>query len=137
MTDSNISSNNKKEKDQKVTVSVNPNPTMQALTETQDLNADLTLARTQLADQLALTKEYSSKINSLDQEIAHLKDDRAKLQNQQDVIFKSFQDLYKMYEELYNQVISSNTALTITSGKLAEALVRCKFTIPQQEQPQQ
>lgn len=115
---------------------INPNPTMIALTETQELSADLNTARQQLQDQLKLTQEYSTKINSLDQEIAHLKDERAKLEQQRDNLFKTFQDLYKAHEDLYNQVITSNTALTITTGKLAESLVRCKFTIPQQEQQQ-
>lgn len=77
-----------------------------------------------------------TKINRLDIQIANLKDENAKLDNIKENLLKSFQELYSLYQQLYEQVTSSNTALTITAGKLAEVLVRTKFTIPQQEQPQ-
>lgn len=77
-----------------------------------------------------------TKINRLDIQIANLKDENAKLENIKENLLKSFQELYSLHQQLYDQVISSNTALTITAGKLAEVLVRTKFTIPQQEQPQ-
>ena len=77
-----------------------------------------------------------TKINRLDIQIANLKDENAKLENIKENLLKSFQELYTLYQQLYDQVTSSNTALTITAGKLAETLVRTKFTIPQQEQPQ-
>jgi len=77
-----------------------------------------------------------AKVNKLDIEIAHLKDEVAKQQQINQNLLKSFQELYTTYSQLYDQVITSNTALTITTGKLAESLVKYKFTIPQQEQPQ-
>lgn len=76
-----------------------------------------------------------TKINRLDIQVANLKDENAKLEQIKQSLLKSFQDLYSIYSQLYDQVISSNTALTITTGKLAESLVHYKFTIPQQEQP--
>jgi len=75
-----------------------------------------------------------AKITKLDIEIAKLKDDKAKLEQIKDNLFQTFQDLYNQYQQLYDQVVNSNTALTITTGKLAESLVKCKFTIPQAEQ---
>jgi predicted nuclease with TOPRIM domain len=75
-----------------------------------------------------------NKVNKLDLEIAKLKDEKGKLEQTNQNIIKSFQDLYNTYIQLYDQVTNSNTALTITAGKLAEALVKCKFTIPQAEQ---
>lgn len=77
------------------------------------------------------------KINRLDIQVAHLTDDLAKQKQINDNLLKTFQELYNLNQQLYDQVVSSNTALTITTGKLAESLVRYKFTIPQQEQSQQ
>jgi predicted nuclease with TOPRIM domain len=77
-----------------------------------------------------------NKINKLDVEIAKLKDDNGKLELTNQNIIKSFQDLYNSYTQLYDQVTNSNAALTITAGKLAESLVKCKFTIPQAENQQ-
>lgn len=74
-------------------------------------------------------------VNRLDIEVARLKDELAKQHQINNNLLKTFQDLYSVYSQLYDQVISSNTALTITTGKLAESLVHYKFTIPQQEQP--
>jgi hypothetical protein len=77
-----------------------------------------------------------NKVNRLDIEIAKLKDDNGKLELTNQNIIKSFQDLYNSYTQLYDQVTNSNAALTITAGKLAESLVKCKFTIPQAENQQ-
>jgi SMC interacting uncharacterized protein involved in chromosome segregation len=77
-----------------------------------------------------------NKVNRLDIEIAKLKDDTGKLELTNQNIIKSFQDLYNSYTQLYDQVTNSNAALTITAGKLAESLVKCKFTIPQAENQQ-
>jgi DNA-binding MltR family transcriptional regulator len=74
-------------------------------------------------------------VGRLDREVARLKDENVKQEQINQNLLKSFQDLYSIYSQLYDQVISSNTALTITTGKLAESLVRFKFIIPQQEQP--
>ena len=71
------------------------------------------------------------KINKLDIEIAKLKDDKAKTDKINENLIQSFQDLYNQYIQLYDQVTNSNAAIVITSGKLAEALVKFKFIIPQ------
>ena len=75
-----------------------------------------------------------NKVNKLDLEIARLKDEKGKLEQTNQNIIKSFQDLYNCYIQLYDQTTNSNAALTITAGKLSEALVKYKFTIPQAEQ---
>jgi len=75
-----------------------------------------------------------TKVNKLDIEIAKLKDEKGKLEQTNQNIVKSFQDLYNNYIQLYDQVTNSNTALAITLGKLSESLVKYKFTIPQQGQ---
>jgi|SRR5690242_6419289 len=80
--------------------------------------------------------EERKKINKLDIEIASLKDGIAKQEQINKNLLEQFRELYGSYQQLYDQVISSNTALTITTGKLAESLVRYKFTIPQAEQQQ-
>lgn len=78
--------------------------------------------------------EEREKIHRLDVTIAHLKDELGKQQQANENLLKTFQELYNLNQQLYDQVISSNTALTITTGKLAESLVRYKFILPQQEQ---
>ena len=115
-------------------LTTNPNPTYVSLTKEEDLAADLEQARTQIATLKSERDDMAHKINSLDKEIAKLRDDNAKFEMTKQNLFRKFQDLYNAYQQLYDQVISSNTALTITSGKLAESLVRCKFILPQQEQ---
>ena len=114
-------------------IGINPNPTYVPLTEAQDLSADLEEARQQITYLKSERDSLAGKINQLDIEVAHLKDERSRLEQQRDNLFQNFKDLYSLYQQLYDQVISSNTAVTITAGKLSEALVRCKFTIPQQE----
>lgn len=78
--------------------------------------------------------EEREKIHRLDVTIASLKDEVGKQKQINENLLKTFQELYNLNQQLYDQVISSNTALTITTGKLAESLVRCKFILPQQEQ---
>ena len=83
-----------------------------------------------------IDKEIAHTVGNLDREIARLKDENAKLEQTNQNIIKSFQDLYNCYIQLYDQITNSNAALTITAGKLSEALVKYKFTIPQQDQQQ-
>jgi chromosome segregation ATPase len=137
-------------------VSTNPNPTMVELSDAQELNTDLEEARKQIKqlkqvvdtqatviDQRDLAidsqsrtiSDLSQRIGSLDKEVAQLKDDKGKAEMQRDSILETFNNLYGNYQQLYDQVINASTALSITSGKLAEALIKNKFTIPQAGQP--
>ena len=117
-------------------IGINPNPTMVALTETEELNADLTEARLQIATIKSERDQLASKITQLDIEIAHLKDAIGRQSKINDNLLDTFKELYAKHQDLYDQIITSNTALTITAGKLSESLVRSKFTIPQAEQQQ-
>ena len=76
-----------------------------------------------------------NKVNKLDIEVAHLKDELSRQRQVNEALVKTFNEIYSMYQQLYDQVINSNTALAITVGKNAESLVKFKFTLPQQEQP--
>lgn len=141
------------QKEQKVTY--NPNPTYQSLTETEALNADLEEARMQIAtikkerDTLANTlserdkaidsmtqssEEMRLMIGKLDKEQAQLKDSYQSEQKKNENMFRSFEELYNKYLGLYEQISSTIAANSITTGKLAEALVRHKFTIPEAQQ---
>ena len=106
------------------------------LTEIESLQQDLNEARLQITTLKAQVDDTAGTVNLLDKEIAKLKDEKGKLEQQNDNMFKSFQDLYNTYLQLYDQVANTQTALTITGGKLAESLIKYKFTIPQQEQQQ-
>jgi chromosome segregation ATPase len=129
---------------------------MVELSNEQELNSDLEEARKEIAmmkaqvsnaagiiDQREFTidsqsrsiAEMGEKITSLDKEVAQLKDDKGKLEMQRDSLLDTFNNLYTNYQQLYDQVINASTALSITSGKLAESLIKSKFTIPQTGQP--
>lgn len=116
-------------------IGINPNPTMQPLTHIEDLNADLEQARIQIETLKQERDSIANTVNRLDRDLAQQKDKTAEQERIAQTLLKSFNDLYSIYSQLYDQVITSNTALTITAGKLSEALVKYKFTIPQQEKP--
>ena len=120
------------EKPQKL--GINPNPTYISLTHEEELNADLEQARMQITTLKEERDAIAGTVNRLDRELASQKDETAKQEQINQALVKSFNDLYSMYQQLYDQVITSNTALAITTGKLAESLVKFKFTLPQQEQ---
>jgi|SRR5215831_11113012 len=123
------------EKPQKI--GINPNPTMVALTQAEDLTAHLEMARTQIETLKSERDSIAGTVNRLDRELAQQKDETAKQLLINENLFKTFQELYSMHSQLYDQLITSNTAITITAGKNAEALVKFKFTLPQQEQAKQ
>lgn len=116
-------------------ITVNPNPTYISLTHEEELNADLEQARIQIEQLKQERDSIAGTVNRLDRELAQQKDKTAEQERISQSLLKSFNDLYSTYSKLYDQVITSNTALSITTGKLAESLVKYKFTIPQQEQP--
>lgn len=119
-------------KEQKVTY--NPNPTYKSLSEAEELNADLEEARIQLATLKSERDQLANKVNQLDITLAKKQDDVQSEQKKNENMFKSFEELYNKYLGLYEQISSTIAANSITTGKLAEALVRHKFTIPEAQQ---
>lgn len=115
-------------------IGINPNPAYVAQTHEEQLNADLEQARIQIETLKGENQAIAATVNRLDRELAQQKDETTKQQQVNQALVKTFNDLYSTYQQLYDQIITSNTALTITTGKLAESLVKHKFTIPQQEQ---
>lgn len=121
------------QKEQKITY--NPNPTYQSLTETEGLNADLEQARIQIATIKSERDQLANKINELDISLAKQKDQLQAEQQKNENMLKQFEILYNMHESLLEQCLNTATAITITNGKLSEAIVKHKFTIPQSTQP--
>lgn len=119
-------------KEQKVTY--NPNPTYKSLSEAEELNADLEEARIQLATLKSERDQLANKVNQLDITLAKKQDDVQSEQKKNENMFHSFEELYNKYLGLYEQISSTIAANSITTGKLAEALVRHKFTIPEAQQ---
>ena len=103
------------------------------ITEEESLRKDLDEARLQITVLKSQVDDTAGTVNLLDKEVAKLKDEKGKLEQQNQNMFNSFQELYNTYLQLYEQVANTQTALTITGGKLAESLIKYKFTIPQQE----
>lgn len=124
----------KQEQPTKQKISINPNPTYISLTHEEELNADLEQSRIQIETLKQERDAIAGTVNRLDRELAQQKDETAKQQQINQALLKTFNDLLTMHSQLYDQMITSNTALTITAGKLAESLVKFKFTLPQQEQ---
>lgn len=121
-------------KEQKITY--NPNPTYQSLTETEGLNADLEQARIQIATIKKERDQLANKVNELDINIAKKQDQIQAEQKKNENMFQSFEELYNKYLGLYEQISSTIAANSITTGKLAEALVRHKFILPEATQQQ-
>ena len=112
-------------------VTVNPNPTTVSLTEVQEQNADLEQARSQITTLKAERDTLAGKINELDKEVANLKDENGKIEQQKKNLLNNFQSLYTMHEQLVEQLLSTVTASTITTGKLSEALAKFRFQLPE------
>ena len=97
---------------------------MYTRSEFLDMHSKLDTAWKELDDE-------RKKLNKLDIEVANLKDENAKLEQQKQHLLNNFQQLYEFHTKLEDQVLNSQTAITITLGKLAEAIVRNKFIIPE------
>lgn len=119
-------------KEQKVTY--NPNPTYKSLSETEELNADLEQARIQLATLKSERDQLANKVNQLDITLARKQDEIQSEQKKNENMFHSFEELYNKYLGLYDTISSNIHANAISSGTLAQSLVRNKFTIPEAQQ---
>lgn len=91
--------------------------------------------RTKLEEAWKEIDEIKAKVTKLDIEIANLKDLNINLEQQKQNLLQNFQTLYNMHESLLEQCLNTITANSITQGKLAEAVARFKFIIPEANQP--
>jgi|SRR5215831_9516407 len=75
--------------------------------------------------------DHKAKINRLDIEIANLKDLNARLEQQNKSLIDTLNTLYNFHKDIMEQAVKTSTAITITNGKLNEAIVRTQFIIPE------
>jgi|SRR5215831_4186829 len=72
-----------------------------------------------------------NKIGRLDIEVANLKDLNAKLEQSNKELLQTVNTLYNLHRDLMEQSLKTSSALSITNGKLNEAIVRTQFIIPE------
>jgi uncharacterized coiled-coil DUF342 family protein len=70
-------------------------------------------------------------VGRLDKQVAALTDKVASVEQQRDSLLQQFQELYNKHESMLEQCLNTATAITITNGKLSEAIVKHKFSLPQ------
>jgi chromosome segregation ATPase len=116
------------------TITTNPNPTYKSLSDLENANADLEQARIQINSLIEERNSMSATIGRLDRDVAKLKDRIGELEQQQDGVLPQFQDLYNKHEGLLEVVAQNLFASNISTGRLAEALARFKFIIPEARQ---
>ena len=122
------------QKEQPSRITTNPNPAYKSLSDLEQANANLEEARVQINNLIDERNNMSGTVNRLDRDVARHQDKIGELEQQRDSIVSQFQDLYNKHEGLMEVVAQNIFASSLSTGRLAEAITRFKFTLPETSQ---